>query len=431
MPYYASLLKVNQNIREGLMRKRNRFIFITVMILTIMWTTIAGAAEIVIGFTGLLSGPAAEYGQDCVNGVDLAIRDINGAGGISVGGKNYTFRLEKMDDRVDPTVATNNARTLRNEKKAIAIFNPNAQTMTKLMAINWEKGNEFILMAHTSMPQLTQLGNELLVAIAIPFTMYAKVYADIAWQNRWKKAAMLVTSNIYGDTWRKSFENEWIKKGGVITYSAGTDYYKRTDYAGPLAKALATNPDCMLIGGPTATTTLIIEQARAKGYEGGFILIDQAKLDAIHPVMRKPLLLEGSIGLALIKDIHYPAKVAFEENYKAAFKRLPAWESVVHYTSMHALARAIAASGTPNNAKAIRAAFPAAFPMLGDKYPMEMFGIQSNGTLIFPALVQSMKYGKFTQAKVYIWWAKTQQEYDAIMKITKASFPLLWLPMAN
>ncbi|PKN84989.1 MAG: hypothetical protein CVU51_09485 [Deltaproteobacteria bacterium HGW-Deltaproteobacteria-1] len=80
------------------MSKRNSFIFITAMILAITWTTIAGAAEIVIGFTGPLSGPAAEYGQDCVTGVDLAIRDINGAGGITVGGKNYTFRLEKMDD---------------------------------------------------------------------------------------------------------------------------------------------------------------------------------------------------------------------------------------------------------------------------------------------------------------------------------------------
>jgi len=413
------------------MRKRNRFIFITAMLLAIMWTTIAGAAEIVIGFTGPLSGPAAEYGQDCVTGIEMAIRDINGAGGITVGGKNYTFRLEKMDDLVDPTRATNNARKLRNELKAIAIFNPNAQTMTKLMAINWEKGNEFIVMGFTSIPQLTQLGNNLLVAMAVPFTMYAKVYADLAWGNRWKKAAMLVTSNIYGDTWRKSFENEWLKKGGEVTYSAGTDYYKRTDFAVPLAKALATNPDCMLIGGPTATTTLIIEQARAQGYEGGFILIDQAKLDAIHPAMRKPLLLEGSIGLAMFKDVEYPVKTAFAENYKATFKRPVSWESAVHYTSMHVLAKAIAASGSPDNAKAIRAAFPSVFPVLADKYPVEMYGIQPNGTLILPALVQSMKYGKYTPAQIYIWWPNAQKEFDQVKSMSKYTNRLIWRPMGN
>ncbi|MBP1710196.1 MAG: hypothetical protein H6Q49_398, partial [Deltaproteobacteria bacterium] len=41
------------------------------------------------------------------------------------------------------------------------------------------------------------------------------------------------------------------------------------------------------------------------------------------------------------------------------------------------------------------------------------------------------KYGKITPPKVYIWWANTQTEYDAIMKITKASFPQIWLPMGN
>jgi branched-chain amino acid transport system substrate-binding protein len=303
--------------------------------------------------------------------------------------------------------------------------------MTKLMAINWEKGNEFIVMGFTSIPQLTQLGNNLLVAMAVPFTMYAKVYADLAWGNRWKKVAMLVTSNIYGDTWRKSFENEWLKKGGEVTYSAGTDYYKRTDFAVPLAKALATNPDCMLIGGPTATTTLIIEQARAKGYEGGFILIDQAKLDAIHPAMRKPLLLEGSIGLAMFKDVEYPVKAAFAENYKATFKRPVSWESAVHYTSMHVLAKAIAASGSPDSAKAIRAAFPSVFPVLADKYPVEMYGIQPNGTLILPALVQSMKYGKYTPAQIYIWWPNSQKEFDQVKAMSKYTNRLIWRPMGN
>ena len=42
------------------------------------------AKEVVIGYTGPLSGVAAEYGQDCANGVEMAINDINAAGGITV-----------------------------------------------------------------------------------------------------------------------------------------------------------------------------------------------------------------------------------------------------------------------------------------------------------------------------------------------------------
>jgi len=48
----------------------------------IAWTAVASADEIGIGFTGPLSGPAAEYGQDCYNGVDMAVKEINAAGGV-------------------------------------------------------------------------------------------------------------------------------------------------------------------------------------------------------------------------------------------------------------------------------------------------------------------------------------------------------------
>ena len=108
-----------------------------------MWTAVAGAEDIVIGYTGPLSGPAAEYGQDCVNGLEMAVNEINAQGGIAVRGKKYTFRLEKMDDKVNPELAVSNARQLRKEHKAIAIFNPVATTIAPLMKINQEKKNEF------------------------------------------------------------------------------------------------------------------------------------------------------------------------------------------------------------------------------------------------------------------------------------------------
>jgi branched-chain amino acid transport system substrate-binding protein len=88
----------------------------------VSWAGSSRAAEIVIGFSGPLSGPAAEYGQDIVSGIDMAVKEINGSGGIKVGGQTYTFKLEKLDDRIDPTQAVNNARRFKTNK-AIAVFN--------------------------------------------------------------------------------------------------------------------------------------------------------------------------------------------------------------------------------------------------------------------------------------------------------------------
>ncbi len=411
------------------MRKRNSFIFLTVMILAIMWAAAAGADDIVVGYTGPLSGPAAEYGQDCVNGLDMAVKEINAQGGITVNGKTYTFRLEKMDDKVNPELAVGNAQKLRKEHKAIAIFNPVATTIAPLMKINQERKNEFIIMGYTSVPTMSMMGNKLMITTAVPFTTYIKVYTTIAWEKGWRKGAMVVTAGAYGEAWRKLFADAWTKKGGTITADKPANYYTRTDFAGPLAEALASGPDFMLIGGPSATTAMIVEQARAKGFEGGFLMIDQAKLDAVRAVMQKPLNMEGCIGVGMVSHTIYPSTEAFTQNYKSQYNGNVTWENVLHYTHMHALAKAIVAAGTVDNVSAIRNAFSRIFPMLGDKYPMELWGITPTGILIYYPVTQTMKHGRFSKTTGYIWWTKTQKEFDALTKMTKGSTQLIWYPL--
>ena len=98
----------------------------------------------------------------------MAVNQINAAGGITVDGKKYRFKLEKLDDRADPTAAVNNARRLRNNG-AIAVYNGVFTTIAAMNKINQEKGNEFLLMAYTSTPKLYEMGNKLLIGTTAPF----------------------------------------------------------------------------------------------------------------------------------------------------------------------------------------------------------------------------------------------------------------------
>ncbi len=125
--------------------------------------------------------------------VEMAIKEINAAGGITVGGEKYLFKLVKLDDRVDPTEAVNNSRKLLDQYKAPAVFNPVFNTLAAMARINQEKGHEFLLMAYTSTPKVIEMGNNLLVAIPPPFTVYVKSFSDLAWKKGWRKAAMVVT----------------------------------------------------------------------------------------------------------------------------------------------------------------------------------------------------------------------------------------------
>ena len=400
-------------------------IFLLTVLLTMSWTSLSQAADIVIGFTGPLSGPAAEYGQDFVTALDMAIKDLNAAGGVTIEGQKLLFRLEKLDDKVDPTLAMSNARQLL-ANNVLAIYSPVFSTQVALMKINEEECNEFILMGYTSSPKATQTGNKLLVAMNAPLTVYAQIFADMAWERGWRKAAMVVTLGAYGDEWREAFRTYWKKLGGTITADKPANYYTKTDYTAPLAAALASNPDVMLIGGPSATTALVIEQSRAMGYKGGFLLVDQAKMDFIAQMLEGTSLMENVIGLMGFATSSSPVVPAFDKKYKANYRRLTTWEIASNYDSMFYLAKAIQAANTVDDVYAIRAAFPKAFPLLADKFCNEYHGISSAGRVHIMVGVQEIRNGKFLKSDLYVWWAKTQAEFEKVQKTSKFPIRLKW-----
>lgn len=378
--------------------------------------------EVVIGYTGPLSGPAAEYGQDCLTGVDMAINEINAGGGITAGGKKFTFKLEKLDDMADPTNAVNNARRLRNQSKAPAIFNPVFTTIAPMMKINEEKGNEFVMMAYTSTPQAVKLNNKLVVAIPPPFTAYVQSFANTAMDQGWKNVAMMITLGAYGDEWRKDFKEFWEHKGGKITADKPANYYTETDFSAQLTACLATKPDALLIGGPSAPTALVIEQARGLGFKGGFIIIDQAKMDYIEKmVLKSTKLMENTIGVAAVAQIPTAAAPGFDKKYNETYKRMNTWETVLNYSAMHALAKAMAAAGTVEDAAAIRASFPKAFPLSGDKFPSEYYGISDKGRMNGSAAVQMIKDGKYQPATLYLFWPKDEAAFNSFKSQIKVT----------
>ena len=396
----------------------------------VVWSGKGLANEIVIGYTGPLSGPAAEYGQDIFSGIEMAVKEINAAGGITVAGKKYTFKLDKLDDRIDPILTVNNARRFKSNK-AIAVFNGVFNTLAPMMKINEEKGNEFIVMAYTSTPKVEELGNKLMVCTTTSFTPYVQAFAEWAFAKGWKKAAMVVTLGAYGDEWRSAFREYWIKRGGEITADKPANYYTETDFSSPIAAAIATNPDVMLIGGPSATTALVIEQARSMGFKGGFILIDQAKQDYIAKLLKGTRVMGDLIGTGGVVSVPFEGATAFEKKYTEQYRKMVTWECALNYTGMYALARAIVAAGTVDDIYKIREGFDKSFaqqPMLGDKYPNEAFGINKTGRLLVMASVQTITKGVSDPSVLYVWWAKNQQDIEDIKKQTAAKQnPVLWL----
>ncbi|MBU2648730.1 ABC transporter substrate-binding protein [bacterium] len=392
----------------------------------------AYAKDAVIGFTGPLSGPGAGYGRDCVNGLQMAAEDINKAGGITVKGKKYQIKLETYDDMIRPPEAVNNARRLVARSGAVVIFNPVFNTIAPLMQINEQAGSEFLMMAYSSTPKIEEIPNSLTTSVPPPFTAYVRAFSEIAWSKGWRKGAMVVTLGAYGDEWRHAFKEHWISLGGQITADKPANYYTETDFSAQLSAALATDPEFMLIGGPSEPTGLVIEQARNLGFKGGFILVDQAKQDYIADVVFKGNLskMNNVIGVAAVANVPSQISDRFNADYNKRFKVHNTFEAILHYSAMYLVAAAMEKAGSVDDPRAIKAAIANVVPQDPAQVPAVYLGTLKTKLLV-AATVGVIEDNQYKKTYQYIWWAKDKPAFEIIKKALaeQSDIETRWMPL--
>src|SRR5450756_1895563 len=155
------------------------------MLTTILAVGCGKTAEktVVIGVTAPLSGTGAGYGEDIKSGLDMAIKKINGDGGITVEDTKYIFRLQSADDQMVPEQAVTNANQFVLQKSIKVVWDPTANTIAPLMGINTKAGEEFIIMAYSSVPLYAKTPNPLMVTLPPPFSVYMEPFIKLALGN--------------------------------------------------------------------------------------------------------------------------------------------------------------------------------------------------------------------------------------------------------
>lgn len=382
------------------------FMVVAVMLLVLVLSATScgekGSDTIVIGLTAPFSGGGAEYGEDCKTGMEMGIKDINEAGGVELDGKNYMLELSSLDDEAVPDEGVKNAKRFVTEQNAKIVYCPVATVIYRLMDINEREDEEFLIMAYTSVKGVTEEDNTLIAMIPPPYTIYTELFTNLAMQQGWTKLAMVQTTGAYGDAWAAGMGTAWKAAGGDITTHARSDYYTETDFVPFLTKALASNPDVLLVGGPTQPTALIVEQAKGLGFKGGFIVMDQAKIDGMAEQIGIDKM-ENCIGVAPVEE-PFPATPEWSEKYEQEYNRTATWESAINYTSMFILKNAIEKAGTADDPNAIRNALAEALPVSGDEFPVGIDGIEDTGLMHMPSAITLVKNGEYTMANDLIYW---------------------------
>ncbi len=359
-----------------------------------------------IGYSGPLSGGGAKYGQNALDGMLLAVDDIN-ARGLTIGGQKYKVKVISLDDKYLPNEAATNARRLIQQYKTPVIFNPHSGGISAIAQFNQQEG--FILAGYTSDMSVEERGNKLLVRIPTPFRWYLvkNGFVDQA-MGRWgKRVAAVPGVHEYAKNWTTLFTEKWKAAGGEVLGVFPVDYTRDVDFYTPVSKALATKPDVMFIGGPSEPTALVIKQARELGFKGGFIVMDQAKDNEIARVIPKEYL-EGFIGTGGMPDYaertdyaqgvgkNNKGAVVFMEKWEKRFgDKEPTSEASYHYMTMFIFTRAMELAGTTTDARAIYARLPAAIAALPDEEMTRVIeGISDTGGFINVTLGAHYKNGK-------------------------------------
>lgn len=355
-----------------------------------------GGDTVTIGFTGPLSGGAALYGRNVLDGLEMAVADINAAGGVTVDGRTVTVAIQALDDRYFPNESATNAKRLVHQYGAPAVFCPHSGGILAIQGFN-TTAPPFIIGAYSSEPQILESGNTLTLMIPPKYVIYFDAFARTTMQRHGRRLGRIPGAHAYAKEWTKGFSAVWEAQGGTLLTNNEVDYNTTADFSSVVSKALSERPDVLFVGGPSQATALVIKAAREQGFTGGFVVMDQAKFEEMNKLVPMAML-ENSVGvMPMIAHPDFRA-VRWVEQYrkKKGPKFDPPREVSLTYGAMRILARAMELAGTVTDAAAIHARLDEAAATLPDEAkPSDLFGVDEKGHLKQRTIAAHVQGGKF------------------------------------
>ena len=244
-----------------------------------------------IGVNYELSGAVATYGQSSVDGVTLAIDEINAAGGIL--GKQV--EMVTIDNKSDAAEVVSVATRLMTEEGVCAVIGPATSGNFKAeLPIALENGIPVISGSATANDVTSGHTKEYTFRICFSDNFQGVAMANYAFKNLGAAKVAIVQdkSSDYAEGLAASFSATFEELGGEIVaaeaYTTGD-----TDFNAILTSLASKEFDAIWLPGYYQEVGLIIKQARALGIEcpilgaDGFdspVLAELAGADALHDV---------------------------------------------------------------------------------------------------------------------------------------------------
>lgn len=347
----------------------------------------AAAGDVIkVGEFASLTGSEATFGQSSHQGTQMAVDDLNAAGGLL--GKKIQLLTE--DDQSQAGQPATVVRKLISRDGVIAILGEVASSKSLEAAPICQQYHIPMISPSSTNPKVTETGDYIFrVCFIDPFQ--GTVMANFARKTLKLNTAAVLTDvkSDYSLGLAKFFKAGFIADGGKIVaeqnYSAGDK-----DFNAQLTAIKAENPDGIFVPGYYTEVGLIALQARQLGITGPMFGGDGWESSSLVPIGGKAL--EGCYF-----STHYspedtsPAVQDFVKRFRALHHETPDAMAALGYDSAMILADAIKRAGSTDGAK-VAAALAATKDFAGITGEIT---IDTNRNASKPAVILTIKDGQF------------------------------------
>jgi branched-chain amino acid transport system substrate-binding protein len=294
-----------------------------------------------------LTGGTATFGQSTDRGVQLALAEINGAGGVL--GKQIKVITE--DTQSKPETSKTAVLKLIKQDHVVALIGEIASSRTLAAAPEAQRAKVPLITPGSTNPEVTQKG-DFIFRICFIDPVQGQVMARFAAQDlKLMKAAILTdVKNDYSVGLAKYFKEEYLRLGGKVvaeeSYSEGDSEFKAQ-----LTSIKGKQPDILILPGYYTEVGMIANQSRELGMKQIMLGGDGWDSEMTAKIGGKAI--EGSYYTNhYATDDPNPVVQDFIKKYKEKYQgQTPDAMAALGYDTMKLVADALKRAGTTDGDK--------------------------------------------------------------------------------
>ena len=291
-----------------------------------------------IGGIGPTTGATAIYGTAVKNGAQIAVDEINAAGGIN--GKQIEYRFE--DDQNDAEKAVNAYNTLKDWGMQMLV---GTTTTAQCIAVAGKTAsdNVFQITPSASSPDVLSSGNGNVFQVCFTDPNQGVASAQYIAENKLATKIGIIydSSDVYSSGIEEKFEAEAKTQGLNIVSKAAFTADSKTDFGTQLQKAKDAGADLLFLPIYYQEASIILKQADTMGYKPKFFGVDG--MDGILTVENFDTKLAEDVMLLtpFAADAKDKTVQNFVKTYKEKYKDTPNQFAADSYDAVYALKAAI------------------------------------------------------------------------------------------